>query len=123
LALKLSAKAPTGYRIHGDGEAMKQLPALELLLVAYLHEDWADDYPDIWHAVDDFSEGEPRAAHIRADVNQILTECQSEKEIQQTLRALGISYYPPGDGWESYRSWLLAVAARVEQNLHKSPAT
>ena len=96
---------------------MKQLAALELLLGAYLHEDWADDYPDLWHAVDDFTEGEPQAApHFRADVDQLLSERQSEQELQQTLRALGISYYPPGGGWESYRAWLLAVAARVEQN-------
>ena len=41
---------------------MKQLAALELLLGAYLHEDWADDYPDLWHAVDDFTAGEPQSA-------------------------------------------------------------
>jgi hypothetical protein len=102
---------------------MKQLAALELLLGAYLHEDWADDYPDLWHAVDDFTDGEPQAArHLRADVEQVLSQCQSEQELQHALRQHGIVYYPPGDGWDSYRTWLLAVAARVEQNLHKSPA-
>lgn len=102
---------------------MKRLAALKLLLGAYLHEDWADDYPDLWHAVDDFTDGEPQAApHFRADVEQILGQCDGEQELQQALRQLGIVYYPPGDGWGSYRAWLLAVAARVEQNLRKSPA-
>ncbi|HEX8092580.1 contact-dependent growth inhibition system immunity protein [Jatrophihabitans sp.] len=102
---------------------MKQLAALELLLGAYLHEDWAEDYPDLWHAVDDFTDGEPQSApHFRADVEQVLGQGQSEQEIQQSLRQLGIVYYPLGDGWDSYRAWLLAVAAHVEKNLHKSPA-
>lgn len=38
---------------------MKQFPALYQFLGGYLHEDWADDYPDLWHAVDDFIDGEP----------------------------------------------------------------
>lgn len=102
---------------------MKQLAALELLLGAYLHEDWADDYPDLWHAVDDFIAGEPQAApHFSAEAQYVLAHCQSEQEIQLTLHNLGMKYYPPGDGWDTYRSWLLAVAAHVEENLHKSPA-
>jgi hypothetical protein len=102
---------------------MKQLAALELFLGGYLHQDWADDYPDLWHAVDDFTDGEPQSApHFRADVEHVLSQCQSDQEIQQRLRQLHISYYPPGDGWKSYRAWLLAVAAHVEKNLHKSPA-
>jgi contact-dependent growth inhibition (CDI) system CdiI-like immunity protein len=102
---------------------MKELAALELLLGAYLHEDWADDYPDLWHAIDDFTEGEPQLApRIPGDVKTVLTQYQGEQEIQQALYKLGMKYYPPGGGWESYRAFVLAVAARVEQNLHKSPA-
>jgi CdiI immunity protein len=101
---------------------MKQLEALERFVGVYLHEDWADDYPDLWHAIDDFVDGDPQAApHIRADVEQLLSQCQSDQEIQRAVRALGIKYCPPGDGWDSYRAWLLAVAAHVEENLHKSP--
>ena len=55
-------------------------------------------------------------------MKQVLSRCHSEQEVVQTLRQLGIVYYPPGDGWVSYRAWLLAVAARVDENLHKSPA-
>ena len=102
---------------------MKQLAALEHLLSGYLHEDWADDYPDLWHAIDDFIDGDPQAApHIPGDVQHVLARCKDEREIQHTVRQLGIKYYPPGGGWESYRAFLLAVAAHVEQNLHKSPA-
>jgi hypothetical protein len=102
---------------------MKHFVALELFLGGYLHEDWADDYPDLWHAVDDFTDGEPQAApRFGAEVEQLLSQCQNEQQLQQALRQLGIVYYPPGDGWESYRAWLLGVAAHVEKNLHKSPA-
>jgi hypothetical protein len=102
---------------------MKRLEALRTLLDCYLHEDWADDYPDLWHAVDHFVEGEPQSAlQFRADVDQLLSQCEGEQQLQQALRALGISYYPPGGGWDSYRAWLLAVVAHVEENLHKSPA-
>lgn len=102
---------------------MKQLEALERFVGVYLHEDWADDYPDLWHAIDDFVDGDPQAAsHIRPDVEYVVARSQNDQEIQHTVRALGIKYYPPGDGWESYRAWLLAVAAHVEETLHKSPA-
>ena len=102
---------------------MKHLPALELFLGGYLHEDWADDYPDLWHAVDDFTDGEPYAApRFCSDVQQVLDQCHTEQEIEQLLDKLHMVYHPPGDGWDSYRAWLLAVAAHVEQNLHKSPA-
>jgi hypothetical protein len=102
---------------------MKRLAALELLLSGYLHEDWTEDYPSFWHAVDDFVDGERQAApHFRVDVDTILSQCRSEQEIQQALRRLGMVYYPPGDGWETYRTWLLAVAEYIEKNLHKTPA-
>jgi hypothetical protein len=102
---------------------MKPLDALKQLLGGYLHEDWADDYPDLWAAIDDFVDGEPECApRFRADVDVLLNRCDTEQEIQQAMRQLGMVYYPPGGGWSSYRAWLLAVADRVEQNLHKSPA-
>jgi CdiI immunity protein len=102
---------------------MKRLEALRALLDCYLHEDWADDYADLWHAVDDFTDGEPNwAPRFAADVRQVLDQCHTEPEIEQLLNRLGMVYYPLGDGWSSYRTWLLAVAAHVEKNLHKTPA-
>jgi CdiI immunity protein len=102
---------------------MKHLEALGQLLGGYLHEDWADDYPDLWHAIDDFVDGEPEwAPRLRAHVEQVLNQCPTEQEIQQSLRELGMVYYPQGDGWNSYRDWLRAVADRVEETLRKSPA-
>jgi hypothetical protein len=102
---------------------MKRLEALRTLLDCYLHEDWVDDYPDLWHAVDDFIDGEPDwAPRFNVDVQQLLGECQTEQEIERRLDQLGMVYNPLGDGWDSYRAWLLAVAAHVEDALHKSPA-
>jgi hypothetical protein len=102
---------------------MKRLEALRALLDCYLHEDWVDDYVDLWHAVDDFTRGEPDwAPNFSADVQYVLEQRHTEQEIEQLLDELGMVYHPPGDGWDSYRAWLLAVAAHVEENLHKSPA-
>jgi len=102
---------------------MKRLEALRALLDSYLHEDWADDYPDLWHAVDDFTDGEADLApHFGTDVREVLDRCNTEQEIEQLLDQLGMVYHPPGDGWDSYRAWLIAVAAHVEKNLHKTPA-
>jgi len=102
---------------------MTQFPALYQFLGGYLHEDWKDDYPDLWHAVDDFVDGEPDwAPRFNADVQQLLDECATEQQIEQQFHQLGAVYYPPGGGWDSYRAWLLAVAAHVEDKLHTFPA-
>jgi hypothetical protein len=88
-----------------------------------LHEDWADDYPDLWHAVTDFIDGEPEGGpRIAGEIAQVLADCNTEAALERALLGLGMIYHPPGDEWESYRAFLLAVAAHVEQNLHKSPA-
>ncbi len=100
-----------------------KLEALEALLVGYLHEDWADDYPDVWHAIDDYSTSNPtRARRLRADVDHVLERCHTENDTEDCLDRLGLTYHPPGAGWNSYRQWLVAVADRVDELLHKSPA-
>ncbi len=102
---------------------MNQLPALEQLFGGYLHEDWADDYADVWQAVDDFVRSQPSyAPAVRGEVEQVLTECKSEATLEECLDGLGLVYYPPGLGWSSYRTWLIAVADRVDDVRRKSPA-
>ena len=101
---------------------MKRLQALQTLLDCYLHEDWSLDYPGFWDAVDDFTDGEPQAApQLRADVDYVLGQCQGEHDLQQALRELGSSYYPPGGGWDSYRAWLLAVADTSKRTCTSPP--
>lgn len=102
---------------------MSRFPALEQLFSGHLHEDWADDYVDFLHAIDGFVEGQPSyAAAAPGELVELLTECDSEAVLEQALSDLGMDYYPLGDGWETYRAWLLAVAARLDEALHGSPA-
>jgi hypothetical protein len=102
---------------------MNGFPALEQLFAGHLHEDWADDYVDYLHAVDAFVAGQPSYAAAAPDeLAQLLAECDSEAALEQALVDLGMDYYPAGDGWTSYRSWTLTVAARLDEALHRSPA-
>jgi len=102
---------------------MKQFPALFQFLGGYLHEDWADDYPDLWHAVDDFIDGEPEwAPRLNGEITQLLADCDTEPTLEHALVKLGLVYHPPGDGWDSHHAWLVAVADYVEKHLHKTPA-
>lgn len=102
---------------------MKHLQALEQLLGGHLHEDWADDYADVWEAVDAFVHGQPSYAQaVPSEIKELLDRCDSEAALEQCLIELGLVYYPPGLGWSSYRTWLLAVGDRVEEVLRKSPA-
>ena len=102
---------------------MKHFQALEQLFGAYLHEDWADDYADLWDAVDSFARRQPvHAPAVRGEVEQVLAACESEAALEECLERLGLIYYPPGAGWASHRAWLLAVADRVEQTLRRTPA-
>ena len=100
-----------------------QFPALEQLFGGHLHEDWADDYTDSLHAVDGFVRGQPSFAPAApGELVRLLAECDSEAQLIQALAYLGLVYYPLGDGWRSYRAWALAVADRLDEALHKSPA-
>jgi hypothetical protein len=102
---------------------MNQYPALEQLLGGHLHEDWADDYADVWQAIDAFVARQPSYAPAApGEIAQLLDECGSDGVLEQRLEDLGLVYYPPGLGWKSYRTWLLAVSDRLEEALRKSPA-
>jgi hypothetical protein len=99
-------------------------PALSHLLGAYLHPDWRMDYPDTMTAVADFALSEPESApNLRGEILGLLSRVTTESELREYLLTdLDSSYLPNRDGWDSCRAWLLAVADRVEEILHKSPA-
>jgi len=61
--------------------------------------------------------------HCTGELIPLLAECDSEEALEQALTDLGMDYYPLGDGWNSYRAFTLAVAARLDETLHTSPAT
>jgi hypothetical protein len=102
---------------------MKSWDALQTLLGGYLHEDFADVHGSAWGAVAEFAREEPDyAPQLCREITELLSACTSEAELDSALVELGTCYLPAGDGWDSDRTWLLAVADRVEQILHKTPA-
>jgi hypothetical protein len=93
------------------------------LVNAYLHEDFADVDGSAWGAVDSFARDEPEdALLLHGEIAYLLNRCQSEPEVESALADLGICYLPTGDGWPDHRTWLLAVAGRVDAIVRKSPA-
>lgn len=54
-------------------------------LQAYLHQDWPDDYPDVWAAIDDFLTGatESDARRLVNEVGSILASTNSEDGLQK----------------------------------------
>ncbi len=102
---------------------MNDLNALRHLVDAYLHEDFADLHGNAWGAVGAYARDEPEhAPQLRGEITQLLSACESESALEGALVDLGLGYLPTGDGWDSHRTWLLAVADHVEEILHTSPA-
>jgi hypothetical protein len=44
----------------GVSHAMNEYPTLCQFFGGYMHQDWRDDYPDEWAALDDFWKTDPR---------------------------------------------------------------
>jgi hypothetical protein len=96
---------------------------LEQFLGGYLNEDWADDYADPWQAVDDFVQSQHSdALNLRHAIEDVIRQYPSEDALFARLLRLGLGYRIQFHGWTSHRTWLLAVADRVDEILHKSPA-
>jgi hypothetical protein len=102
---------------------MNDLKALKHLLGGYLHEDFVDLHGSAWGAVDTFARDEPEfAPHLRREITDLIDAYRSESDLEGALDDLGLTYVPTADGWDDHRTWLLAVADRVDEILHSSPA-
>jgi hypothetical protein len=102
---------------------MSDLEALHHLMGAYLNEDWYLCYGDSWVAVEAFVRDEPEyAAAMTADIEQAVEESASDSDLEKRLDKFGLGYAATTAGWASYGAWLLAVADRVDEILHRSPA-
>ena len=96
---------------------------MKTLLGGYLHEDFADFHGNAWGAVDAFVQNQPEyAPQLRRQITELISASPSEADLERALVVLGLNYLPTADGWDSHRTWLLAVADRVDQLLHTSPA-
>jgi hypothetical protein len=102
---------------------MRELDALGTLIGGYLNEDWYIDYGDPWAAVERFVLWEPDyAPSVRADVDKLMAQCGTDAEVERVMDKFGLGYAATTAGWASYGTWLIAVADRVDELLHKSPA-
>jgi hypothetical protein len=129
--LRRSEEMPSGYRVHTAYPAALSNPtsatggrdALAQFLGVYLHQDWADDYPDVWSAVADFVAADRDIAiGLRRDVADLLSSSESEAALQSVvIDDLDCWYMPGVEGW-AYRAWLEAVADRIDELLQQSAA-
>lgn len=102
---------------------MKDLKALSTLIGGYVNQDWPEEYDDPWAAVERFVQWEPDyAPHLRADIAWLTAQYPSDQDVETVLDRMALGYAATNDGWSSYREWLLAVADRVDELLHTSPA-
>ena len=81
----------------------------------YLHEDFDDDFRDVWGAVEQFvRDNSEEARRIRGEVSELLATVSAESELKHVIyRELGSAYNPAVHGW-TFRDWLAAVADRVD---------
>lgn len=102
---------------------MSDLESLDQLLGGYLNEEWYLEYGDPWVAVEAFARQEPDyAPSLRTAIEAAVAAAGSDSELERCLDRLGLGYAATTDGWDTYGEWILAVADRVEELLHKSPA-
>lgn len=96
---------------------MSDYPTLAQFLGAYLHQDWAHDYDDVWGAVSDFLDSEPENAQsLITDINDLLAQKTSEADLEAVVAELDGNYRAEFHG-ETYRSWLTEMAERVNKVL------
>lgn len=86
-------------------------PALKLLLGAYFHQDWFDEFADEDAAVDAFVQGEPHLrGQVLAEIDDLLGS-MDEAQVAAYLDSIGCEYLPAGG--VGYRGWLEQIAAHV----------
>lgn len=65
---------------------MRDYPMLMHFFGAYLHQDWADEFPDEWAAADEFVGDEPYSvAAFVAEMEQLLANCPEEQQLSHKL--------------------------------------
>ena len=90
-----------------------ETPALDHFLT-YFHQDFYLDHGGMWQTVDAFGRDEPTLLEqLPREIEARLAEAPTEGELRNYVRAMGCEYrLQPEDG--DYRTWLTAIAQRVE---------
>ncbi len=91
---------------------MNPYPTLWQFFGGYLHQDWHDDYPDVWAAVAGFlADGPPENVQLFQDeIASLLAGHPAEDDVRHlVLDDLDSYYLAEVDGWK-YRDWLQALS-------------
>jgi hypothetical protein len=95
---------------------MTSANGLVALFGGYLHQDWPDEYPDVWEAVEAFLEESPPAARggLLTDVTGVIALDLTEVDLRRIMiYDLGAGYDPGGDGL-TYSEWLTRLRTMLE---------
>lgn len=92
--------------------------ALEYLLSAYFHQDWAHDFSSTRDVVRAFSAREPREQReeLRLDLRNLFTTGIDEETATELMQRAGCSYDPRADGL-SVLGWLRDVYGWLSSDL------
>jgi CdiI immunity protein len=86
-------------------------PALKLLLGAYFHQDWFDEFADEDDAVDAFVQGEPHlSGQLQAEIDDLLGS-MDEAHLAVYLDSIGCEYLPSEEA--GYRGWIGQIAQHL----------
>ena len=97
---------------------MTDFPAVEQLIGAYFHQDYAVVSGSAQGAVDDFVSDEPGLARLApTEILKILERTKTEDEARSMLTEFGLDYDPTMQDWPSHRDWLVNVAEQIEARL------
>lgn len=101
-----------------------QWAELSKFLGAYLHQNFDAEYAEPWDALLDYesSATHDRKHELARQVRRFLALLAGDRELGLAADRFGMAYYPPGDGYSSYRYWLTAVAEHLEDPVaHPGP--
>ena len=103
---------------------MTRYPTLARFFGAYLHEDWHEDCPDEWAALDDFlADGPPQNAQaFRTEIAALLADHPDDDDVRRiVLDELDSCYLADAMGWK-YRDWLQALS-KPSRTIHRTPTS
>ena len=87
------------------------VPAFAHFAGAYLHQDWHEEFPDEWSALDEFLSGEPAYADaLVPEIDRLLQ--LPDRDLKENIDRLDVNYVPEG----GYRAWLEQVANYVRKH-------
>lgn len=92
------------------------LASSSLLLSAYLHQDWVDEFENVSDAIGDIVKSEPTPILHRAaeELRDLLAAPLSDANLQEIMTDDIGCYFAPSSIGQSYHRWLADVASRFE---------